>query len=294
MSLRTFLRQEFHGATLPAAFETSPLVVVCFHGHTNSARDSAQWPVVPAFPRGACFLHLNAPHRYAAGEGEGGYEWFPYVRDWGVDAYDVEPSRLAASVDGMMRTMNLQARKHHVLTTVQLVARLVALLAAADKDVYFVGTSQGAATAFTAALHVLSHPTADASRRLRGGFFHHMAGVYPAAFPRALPPAVAERVVVKRTVQDDEGRRASRMKKGIDLHGAWLPEEAHLLRDAASALAHCEPARLVVVLNLHDHVVPIALQRHLADRFPNHRARLPRVSWKKGRKRPAVAAACDP
>jgi hypothetical protein len=277
-TLRGLLRHDFHGARLPDDFATCGAVVVCFHGHTNSARDAATWPIRRAFPKGCCFLSLNAPLVYGRG---GSYEWFPYLRDSGVDAYEVDAATLDASVDGMMRAMHLHARSRDVLRAVRLVTQLHALLAATGRDVYFVGTSQGAATAFTAALHLLAAedkrrpPTAG---RFRGGFFHHMAGVYPSAFPRPLPPAVAERVVVRRSLQDDRGRRSPRMKRGLDLHGAWLPEEARLLADAAaSTLARCEEgaARLVVALSVHDHVVPIALHRHLMGLFPRHRARLP-------------------
>ena len=44
---------------------------------------------------------------------------------------------------------------------------------------------------------------------------------------------------------------------------------------AASTLARCEGVRLFVTLSVHDHVVPIALHRHLMGLFPRHRARLP-------------------
>lgn len=267
MSVQPLLRKHFNGAALPRDFDAKPNVVVCFHGHTNSAADSAAWGIQPLFPPSCSFLYLNAPHRYHGGRKS--FEWFAYRRDEGVDGWSVDPTMLG-TVDQFMRTMNLHALKRDVLSAVAMVVELYDAIVSAGKNVYFVGTSQGAATSFTAALHILSNR--KRSSHFRGGFFHHMAGVYASAFPKPLPMPVAEAVVVKRMREDEGGRKSKRMKKQ-DLHGSWLPEEEALLRTVAhAALSDKAPPRLVVALSLHDHVVPIALQRLLGRIFPRHRA----------------------
>ena len=273
-TLRCMLRHSFHGTRLPDDFVDCHTVVVCFHGWSNSSRDAMRWPIQCAFPRGCCFLFLNAPIAHDTH----GYQWFPYCRESAVDVYDVETADLKDSVDGMMRAMNLHARAADVLHTVRLVIRLVELIAATRRDFYLVGDSQGAAVAFTAALYLMK-ADADHTRmtdRFRGGFFHHMAGVYPGAFPRALVSTeVARRLVLHRSMQDDTGRRNPRMRRGLDLHGVWLPEEVWLLADVVTATLTPagSTARLVVALSVHDHTVPMALHRHLVSLFPARRTR---------------------
>tara|TARA_B100000683_G_scaffold195641_1_gene188750 strand:- start:7950 stop:8558 length:609 start_codon:yes stop_codon:yes gene_type:complete len=187
----------------------------------------------------------------------------------------VDESKLQTT-ESYMRTMNLQARRRDVLHAKELIVALYKALADMKKLVYFVGTSQGAAMAFTSALHIMALPGVQ-SRPFRGGFFHHMAGVYPSAFPQPLPASVSDRVIVTRSVEDADGRRSKRMKKK-DLHGEWLKEEEALLKAHAKAALKqppVSPATLCVVLSLHDHVVPIQLQSLLSNTFAKHKKLLP-------------------
>lgn len=265
-ALKDQLNHNFQNTPLPSNFEQARVVVVTFHGHTNSGKTSARWPIKKSFPtRTTCFLNLNAPHAYY--DNKDSFEWFTYIRDEGVDAYEIDNSEFK-TIEALMKVMNLEARKKDIQQTIQWVVSLFVALADVGKDVYFVGTSQGAATAFLSALHILSDKRLH-RRRFCGGYFHHMAGTYPALFPSPFPPELTDRVVFKQSTQDQNGRRVKRMKKGDDTHGNWASEEELWLTEAVhrALTGTCESPQLIIPLTVHDHVVPIALQSLLETRL---------------------------
>lgn len=207
-------------------------VVVCFHGYAGDARCARDWHL--SLPGAPAFIYLDAPLRYGDG-----FSWFDYERD-----EEAPGPTQAHTLSEYMRDMRLEASVASMHISIRVACRLFGLLARQRKRVFFVGTSQGAALAFTAAAHILAHSPRRA--QFRGCFSHHMAGVYPCA----LPWTPRFEVRISHDPADES-------------HGHWLPSERAMLVDTY------ERATLTVCLHQTDKVVPPNLARFLNECCPS-------------------------
>ena len=239
---------------LLSAFSSTPLsqmyigenenVVLCFHGHTNSG--SALEDVVQEcqnnniFPSDTVFIFLNAPYRY----GSEGFEWFSYATDKGADISHL--SKDAGSV-ALMRNSNLdigEMGRKQLFSVVDDIIRLCGLIPNTT-NIFFLGTSQGAATAFTAAAWLL-HPDYAKSNfsNFRGAFLHRMAGFYTGFLPDIIDTCSIH-VSMDRTKHKD------------DFHSKWTDRDYdQLKKEALRAFRYPRcPPRLFVALHRSDKVI---------------------------------------
>ena len=243
-------------AELPKNFDDAKKVVLCFHGHTNSAEHEKEWPL----PFEKCgnevsFVYLNGLLPYGSG-----YEWFSYKDDTPVD--NVDPAKLT-SIQNYMHYMNLEAEVKGFRTTIERIKALYNALSEVEKQVYFIGTSQGAATAFTAAISILhgSRP-----QFLRGVIAHRMAGLYPELMPFKMKLPV--NVSVKVNVDNETSQNAVlRKTQPEDTHGYWMQKDAETLERMLCSHDDSDEVFILVLLNIYDQVVPHELSRFIKMKF---------------------------
>lgn len=253
------LLEPFH-VKEPGDLRRATNVVVCFHGHTDWGENAKVWPLARPFPKYTCFLYLNGPYEYGP---RNSYEWFSYERDYSPG--NIDPSVLKAGLERYMSVMNLEAKSptSGFNETIEHITNLYNELAASRKRVYFVGSSQGGATAFTAGVRILNN--APDPTWFRGVFAHRMAGLYDRLIGlNKLPPNVHIQVTLG--TSDTEGVVQSKNPRINDTHGHWLEDDVQQLEDAANiAFGGTSPSVVMfdVMLNRHDRVVPDVLAGYI-------------------------------
>ena len=170
--IKSYLDQYFHGSTLEDNFETAQHVHILFHGYGNTHNCTKAWEKFIPKHQSDSFIHLNAPFKYYYG-----YQWFEYVDDQSA-MHQAACNHDDMSLDELMYHYKLDERRDSFSISVAYIKTLTEMIMSQGKTVSFIGSSQGAAIAFSTA-SVLNHLDG-----FRGGFFHHMAGIYADFIPK--------------------------------------------------------------------------------------------------------------
>jgi hypothetical protein len=244
-TLLSHIKKFFHNDSpfREGELKNSQNVVVCFHGHTGNKDMWNDDDLIGHLPKKSCLLRLNAPYKIE----KDSYEWFTYKNDTEASPQDI--SVYNSTLAQYMNVTNLTLKDFdQFYSTITHIKYLYTLLSLLNKRVYFVGTSQGAVTAFMAGALIVDETPSN----FRGVFAHRMAGYYD-KFKNAINANYTIRVV---TVVAEDPEAA---------HWQWLKVDyEELLRSSSTAFgASFSKPEFTVTLDKGDNVVPFPLERFL-------------------------------